>query len=123
MDCILFVVSLTDFDEFLYEDDRENRLRESVRVWKQTVNHESFKDTWVILFLNKFDQFRQRYFYDKKVIKPRFEYRLKAPKVEDEEGVWSLRVVLQLCLLLMFASRIRTAQKQWNGLRTCSWIK
>ena len=86
MDCILFVASLSDYDETLFEDPEENRLKETLRVWRNTVNHAAFKNTWIILFMNKFDQFQEKYFDRRKPLKLPFKCR-PPPTVEQEEGV------------------------------------
>ena len=87
MDCILFVGSMSDYDETLFEDLDENRLKETLRVWRNTVNHEAFKDTLIILLLNKFDIFQKKYLEQKKPIRPMFETRHVVPRVEDEGEV------------------------------------
>jgi hypothetical protein len=44
----------------LYEDEKENRLLESVKVWEQVCNNKYFVHTAMILFLNKVDIFETK---------------------------------------------------------------
>lgn len=48
------------FDQVLYEDSSSNRMDEAVTLFKQICNHDSFKKTSMILFLNKRDLFEVR---------------------------------------------------------------
>jgi GTPase SAR1 family protein len=57
---ILFVVSLSDYDQKCYEDDITNRMNESLDVFEETINNQLFKNTSIILFLNKTDIFRTK---------------------------------------------------------------
>ena len=57
---IIFVVAISEYNQFLYEDPTVNRLDESVNVYKQVVNCETFRRTPVILFLNKDDLFFEK---------------------------------------------------------------
>lgn len=85
LDCLLFFVSLANYDEVLFEDHTGNRLTDSLRVWKECVSSGDFKNKMIILFLNKFDLFQIKYFDQKKPINLRFNYNIQTPKVEDEE--------------------------------------
>ena len=58
---LIFVASLTDYDEVLYEDHSKNRLEESLEVFNETVNSKHFLATPVILFFNKMDLFIEKY--------------------------------------------------------------
>ncbi len=57
---VLFVSSLSDFDQKCYEDDVTNRMNESLELFEQTINGQIFRNTLIILFLNKTDVFRQK---------------------------------------------------------------
>jgi len=52
---ILFLASSSEFDQKLFEDKRVNRLEESRNIFDTIVNHRSFAQVSVILFLNKMD--------------------------------------------------------------------
>ena len=55
---LIYMASLTDYDEVLYEDNSKNRLQESLEVFEDLQrNHE-----WqTLLFLNKLDLFEDKY--------------------------------------------------------------
>jgi GTPase SAR1 family protein len=57
---IIFVAAISEFDQVLYEDEKENRLHESVRVFDQICNNKYFTQTAMILFLNKKDLFEDK---------------------------------------------------------------
>jgi GTPase SAR1 family protein len=60
VDCVIFVASMSDYDQKCYEDDVTNRMIESLDLFDEIVNGSWFKDTVVILFLNKTDIFRHK---------------------------------------------------------------
>ncbi|EFC37220.1 predicted protein [Naegleria gruberi] len=57
---IIFVASLSEFDQKCYEDDSTNRLDESILLFDEIVNSHFFEKTPVILFLNKSDLFSKK---------------------------------------------------------------
>ena len=54
-DFILISASSSEFDQRLMEDSRVNRLEESRNIFDTIVNHRTFADVSMILFLNKMD--------------------------------------------------------------------
>jgi len=55
---LIFVASLTAYNQYLYEDENVNRLEESLRVWGELLNDSNtFDDACIVLFLNKADLF------------------------------------------------------------------
>ncbi|KAK7685083.1 hypothetical protein QCA50_011920 [Cerrena zonata] len=52
---ILFLAPINCFDEQLAEDDRINRLQDSMILWKSIVSSKLLVGTSIVLFLNKFD--------------------------------------------------------------------
>jgi len=52
---ILFITSTSEFDQKLFEDIRVNRLEESRNIFDTIVNHRTFAEVSMILFLNKMD--------------------------------------------------------------------
>lgn len=60
VNAVCFVAAISEFDQVLYEDDSQNRLDESVDLFKQVSNSKWFKNTSVILFLNKKDLFEKK---------------------------------------------------------------
>jgi len=57
---LIFVASLTAYNQYLYEDENVNRLEESLRVWGGLLNDSNtFDDACIVLFLNKADLFAE----------------------------------------------------------------
>mmetsp|Transcript_19173 Transcript_19173/g.47011 ORF Transcript_19173/g.47011 Transcript_19173/m.47011 type:complete len:306 (-) Transcript_19173:278-1195(-) len=57
--CVLFLASLAEYSQVLFEDQTRNRLQESLDLFRSTVKLKMFKDTPFVLFLNKKDIFEQ----------------------------------------------------------------
>merc|ERR550534_829185 len=57
---VLFLASLSAYDQRLYEDDSKNRMEEALDLFKQICNSRWFKETAMILFLNKTDIFADK---------------------------------------------------------------
>jgi len=57
---VIFLASLSAYDQTLYEDDQTNRMKEALDLFKQICNSRWFKDTAMILFLNKKDLFQEK---------------------------------------------------------------
>lgn len=55
---VLFVASLSCYDQFLYEENDKNAMTEAIELFDQVVNSRYFKKTSMILFLNKSDLFQ-----------------------------------------------------------------
>jgi len=62
-DCVtglIFVASLTAYNQSLYEDENVNRLHESLTIFGQLLNDSTtFDDACIVLFLNKSDLFSE----------------------------------------------------------------
>lgn len=56
---ILFVVSLSDFDQNMFEENNMRRSADSIQLFSSIVS-QPFKNTSVFLILNKVDLFRQK---------------------------------------------------------------
>jgi len=54
---VLFVVDISAYDRMLYEDEKVNRLEEALNLFENICNSRWFRDTSIILFLNKSDLF------------------------------------------------------------------
>lgn len=54
---VIFVASLSEFDQQLYEDESTNRMHESLNVFEAICSNCYFHDSVIILFLNKTDLF------------------------------------------------------------------
>jgi len=62
-DCVtsvIFVAALNHFCTVLFEDERKNGMQESLELFGEIVNAKWFRQTSIILFLNKNDIFKQR---------------------------------------------------------------
>jgi len=57
---VIFVAAISEFDQVLYEDEKENRMHEAIRVFDNICNNRYFEETAMILFLNKEDLFREK---------------------------------------------------------------
>ena len=57
---IIFCVALSAYDLLLEEDEETNRMQESLQLFDTICNHRSFRNTSIILFLNKTDLFRKK---------------------------------------------------------------
>jgi len=57
---VLFVVDISAYDRMLYEDEKINRLEEALNLFENICNSRWFRDTSIILFLNKSDLFRDK---------------------------------------------------------------
>ncbi|KAL9649414.1 hypothetical protein ABK040_014324 [Willaertia magna] len=57
---LLFVVSLSEYDQNCYEDEMTHRMKESLSIFAEIVNCKFFEDTPVLLFLNKRDLFEEK---------------------------------------------------------------
>merc|ERR1712054_119401 len=51
VDSVVFVASLSEFDQNLYEDETKNRLDEALELFQQISNSKWFKSCSLILFL------------------------------------------------------------------------
>ncbi|CAK9042775.1 Guanine nucleotide-binding protein alpha-17 subunit (Odorant response abnormal protein 3) [Durusdinium trenchii] len=61
---VLFVASLSEYDQVLFEDSSKNRLVESLELFEEISNSEWFLESAMILFLNKSDLFEKKYMED-----------------------------------------------------------
>eukprot|EP00808_Paulinella_micropora_P016759 g9646.t1 len=57
---VIFVAGISEYDQVLYEDENVNRITESLNLFENICNSRWFRDTSVILFLNKCDLFREK---------------------------------------------------------------
>jgi len=57
---LIFCVATSEYDQKLYEDERVNRMHESITLFEEICNCQWFNDTSLILFLNKSDLFKEK---------------------------------------------------------------
>eukprot|EP01084_Bolivina_argentea_P295233 508222_1 len=60
MTAVIFVASLSCYDEILDEDDAVNSMTDQLELFDEICNHEELKNTNMILFLNKSDLFKNK---------------------------------------------------------------
>jgi len=58
---ILFVTAVCDYDRTMFEDEKCNRMQDSLDLFESCVKLDWFKDTSIILFLNKRDLFENKF--------------------------------------------------------------
>jgi len=56
---LLFVVNLAGYDQVMFEDASQNRMKESLELFEQICNHHIFAKTPIFLCFNKKDIFEQ----------------------------------------------------------------
>ena len=57
---IVFLVALSEYDQFLYESENENRMEESKALFKTIITYRWIQNASVILFLNKRDLLEEK---------------------------------------------------------------
>lgn len=57
---IIFCVALSGYDLVLAEDEEMNRMMESMKLFDSICNNKWFRETSIILFLNKKDLFAEK---------------------------------------------------------------
>jgi len=57
---IIFVAALSGYNQLLWEDNRNNRMREAIGLFRGIINLDVFRGSHVILFLNKSDLFEKK---------------------------------------------------------------
>ncbi|KAK2715194.1 guanine nucleotide-binding protein G(q) subunit alpha-like [Artemia franciscana] len=57
---VIFLASLSDYDQVLFKSDGVNRMKESLDLFKAIINCRWFKNSSVILFLNKTDLLQEK---------------------------------------------------------------
>lgn len=60
---IIFLVAISEYDQYLQECDKSNRLIESKNVFSSISNYEWFNNTSIVLFLNKIDLLKEKIMY------------------------------------------------------------
>eukprot|EP00761_Pharyngomonas_kirbyi_P000725 gb/GECH01000725.1/.p1 GENE.gb/GECH01000725.1/~~gb/GECH01000725.1/.p1 ORF type:complete len:355 (+),score=108.05 gb/GECH01000725.1/:1-1065(+) len=58
--CVLFMSSMSEFDQKLREDNRTARIQESLMLWEEVATSRWFQNCGVVLFLNKRDLFEEK---------------------------------------------------------------
>lgn len=58
--CLIFIVAISEFDQTLYEDGMTNRIDEASALWESVSNSRWFSHSSLVLFLNKTDLFKAK---------------------------------------------------------------
>lgn len=105
---VIFCVAMSEYDLTLYEDDRTNRMHESLKLFKEIANTKWFLNTSMILFLNKYDLFQEKIKkVDLSVAFP--EYRMGLSCVEGAKFIKTL-----------FLAQADNPKKQIYAHETCA---
>jgi len=57
---VMFIISLSDYNQTLWEDDTTNRMQESEKLFGDMLNNVFFRETPFIVFFNKVDLFSEK---------------------------------------------------------------
>lgn len=57
---VIFVAAISEYDQVLYEDENTNRMVEALNLFEEICNSRWFRETSMILFLNKRDLFAEK---------------------------------------------------------------
>ncbi|KAI9900044.1 hypothetical protein N3K66_004306 [Trichothecium roseum] len=60
VNCLLFLVAISGYDQCLVEDKTGNQMNEALMLWESIANSHWFIKSSLILFLNKMDLFREK---------------------------------------------------------------
>ncbi|KAH7326211.1 G protein alpha subunit [Stachybotrys elegans] len=60
VNCLLFLVAISGYDQCLLEDKDGNQMNEALMLWESIANSHWFTKSALILFLNKMDLFREK---------------------------------------------------------------
>lgn len=58
--CVIFVAAISEYDQVLFEDEKVNRMTETLNLFDEICNSQWFTETSLILFLNKKDLFVEK---------------------------------------------------------------
>eukprot|EP01083_Nonionella_stella_P273360 927233_1 len=109
---VIFVAAISEYDQKLYEDNETNSLCESLELFEEICNSRWFRETSIILFLNKSDLFLEKIMkVDLKNHFPEFE-----GDVRDYEQA-------RKWLQQLFVSKNRSADKEVYSHTTCATDK
>jgi len=60
VNCLLFLVAISGYDQYLVEDKDGNQMNEALMLWESIANSHWFTKSALILFLNKMDLFKEK---------------------------------------------------------------
>ncbi|KAI9717659.1 MAG: G-Protein alpha subunit [Candelaria pacifica] len=65
VNCLLFLVAISGYDQCLVEDKDANQMQEALMLFESIANSQWFSKSAIILFLNKIDLFKQKLAYSR----------------------------------------------------------
>lgn len=80
---VMFIISLSDYNQTLYEDETTNRMQESEKLFSEMLNNVFFRETPFIVFFNKVDLFKEKL----KVASLKIAYRDYTGSQDYEEAI------------------------------------
>jgi len=84
---VIFVASLSCYDELMFEDDAINCMIDSLELFREICNLQWFVETPIILFLNKKDLFQEKiHIIPLSVCFPQFDLSPPRPNEESASG-------------------------------------
>ena len=57
----MFIISLSDYNQTLWEDETTNRMLEAEKLFGEMLNNVFFRETPFIVFFNKLDLFKEKF--------------------------------------------------------------
>lgn len=119
IDAIIFVASLSEYNQSLYEDHTVNRLVESLDLFRNYSGKPEFKDSSFMLFFNKFDLLQKKY-YDNGVplVKPELESDIPEPPTREEEKDRKCEKALAWFNILYFSQSRRKSSEIYPHITT-----
>lgn len=106
---VIFVAAISEYDQKLYEDETTNRMVEALKLFEEICNSRWFRETSMLLFLNKRDIFNQ------KIMKVDLSTYFSEFPGPDRDPV-----VAQEWIREQFKSRNRNPQKHIYSHVTCA---
>lgn len=82
VDAVIFVAALSEYDQMLAEDPKVNRMDDALHLWGKLVNSRHFKQTSMLLFLNKKDLFEEK--LKRKPLKESYPAAKEDASLEDD---------------------------------------
>jgi hypothetical protein len=105
---VLFVAAISEYDQLLYEDDKTNRMTEALNLFEEICNSRWFRETSMILFLNKRDLMAEKL--------PKIPLNRYFP---EYQGGDNLKAAIDF-LRLQFEGRNRSKEKRIYTHVTCA---
>jgi len=74
--CVIYLAALDEYDMILQEDDKTNRLEESLNLFREVSGSHWFRETPFMLFLNKSDLFQKKM--------KKYPLKISFPEIEEQ---------------------------------------